>query len=120
MDEKARAAIAMFRAIFDDGEAEINGRAYKFTKMVHKARRRVFAFYSKVGTMAAQNDFSFLDWPEFETVEKVINDAVLFNDSRLSVLGDAHWDKYPDDYLMFISTAMGVISYPFLSGSVTG
>jgi len=118
--EKIAAAREMFRAIFEDGEAEINGRIYRFTKMTHKGRRKVFAFYTKIGNQAERGDFSFLDSPEFEAVEKVIGDAVLFNDSRLTVIGDAHWEKYPDDYLTFVTTALGVISYPFLSGSATG
>jgi hypothetical protein len=118
--EKIAAAQAMFRDIFEDGEAEINGRKYRFTSMTHKKRRKVFAFYTKIAGRAESNDFSFLDSPEFEAVEAVINDTVLFNDSRLTVIGDSHWDKYPGDYMAFIVTALGVISYPFLSGSATG
>lgn len=109
----------MIKAVYDDGVATINGRDYTFTKMVHKQRRKVFAFMTKIGEMMNRGDMSFLDWPEFEQVEQVINGAVLFNGSALSRL-DTHWDHYPEDYVPFISTAMGVISYPFLSASHTG
>jgi len=118
--DKIAAARAMFKAIFEDGEAEINGRIYRFTTMQHKQRRKVFAFYTRIGASAARGDFSFMDSPEFDAVEKVIGNAVLYNDSRLSVIGDAHWEKYPDDYLPFVTTALGVISYPFLSGTTIG
>ena len=116
-EEQAR---NMIRAIYEDGEAEINGRVYRFTKMTHKQRRKVFAFYTSVSGDVARNDFSFLDSDRFGAVEDVINKSVTYNDSLLSVLGDAHWEKYPDDYLQFIPTALGVISYPFLAGADTG
>ena len=116
-EEQAR---AMIRAIYEDGEAEINGRVYRFTKMTHKQRRKVFAFYTSVARDVERNDFSFLDSDRFAAVEDVINKSVTYNDSLLSVLGDTHWEKYPDDYLQFIPTALGVISYPFLAGADTG
>lgn len=105
---------AMIKAVYDDGEAEINGRKYQFTKMVHKERRKVFAFYTKVAQEIALQNFWFLESPDFESVESIIYSRVLFEGSALSKLGDAHWDKYPDDYLTLISIALAVISYPFL------
>jgi len=114
-----QAAIAMIRAVHDDGVAEINGRSYKFLKMTHKQRRKVFSFYTRVANQVQRNDFSFLDMPEFEPVEAVVNKTVTYNDSLLSVIGDAHWEKYPDDYLMFVGTALAVISFPFLSANAT-
>lgn len=112
-------AYAMIKAVYDDGVATINGRDYTFTKMVHKQRRKVFAFMTKVQDMMARGDMSFLDWEEFEKVEQVINNVVLFNGSALSKL-DTHWESYAEDYVPFVTTAMGVISYPFLSASHTG
>lgn len=120
--EKAEAerARAMIKAVYDDGEMEINGRKYRFTTMQHKKRRKVFAFYTRVMRDVQGGDFSFLDSPDFAPVEEVINNAITFNDSLLSKIGDAHWEKYPEDYLQFIPVVMGVIAYPFLSGSHTG
>ena len=112
-------ALEMIKSVYDDGVAEINGRAYEFTKMRHEKRRRVFAFYTSIASDLQSGSFSFLDTPAFAGVEKVINDAVLFDRSALSRLPD-HWDEYPEDYITFISTALGVISYPFLRGSNTG
>lgn len=115
----AKKAREMIRAVYEDGKAEINGREYCFTNMTHKQRRKVFAFMSRIGGLMQNGDMSFLDWPEFEAVEEVINNTVTFNASLLSRI-DGHWEKYPQDYVPFVSTAMGVISYPFLSASPTG
>ncbi|MBL1319594.1 MAG: hypothetical protein JKY80_01930 [Mariprofundaceae bacterium] len=119
MQSQAEQAKEMIKGIYDDGLAEINGREYKFTVMTHKKRRKVFAFYTKIAAKLQGNDFSFLDSDEFEAVESVINDSVTFNDSLLSRLGDAHWEKHPDDYLAFIGVALSVISYPFIQGRDT-
>jgi len=115
-------ALTMMRSVYEDGEAEINGRTYRFTKMTHKQRRKVFAFFSRVQGAVNAGDMSFIDAPDFGPVEKVIMDSITFEDSLLSRLGDAHFedgDGYPEDYIPLISTAMAVISYPFLRGSRT-
>lgn len=120
MNDQENAARAMIKAIYEDGEAEINGRVYTFNKMTHKQRRKVFAYYTHVAAAVQSNDFSFLDTPAFEPVEDAINKAVSVKGSLLSKISDAHWLDYPEDYITFIGTAMGVISYPFLQGSSTG
>ena len=109
MDQQS--VLDKIKEIYDDGVAEINGREYKFTKSTHKKRRKIFAFSSRVGGMAEVGDFSFLDWDEFDTIEKVICDMILFDNMQLSKLS-MHWEQYPEDYLMLITTAMAVISYP--------
>lgn len=115
----SRKMLEMIEAVYLDGEAEINGRVYKFCNMTHKQRRRVFAFYSRIAPQADRSDMSFLDTPEFEAVEAVINNAVTYNDSLLSKLGDSHWEKYEEDYILFVSTALGAISYPFFAAART-
>ena len=117
--QQAQAALEMIRAIYDDGEAEINGRTYAFTKMLHKQRRTVFAFYSSVRTQLQVQDFSFLDGEPFGRVEDIMSNCVLVDGSALSRLPD-HWDEHPDDYLAFVGTALAVISYPFLAAAHPG
>ena len=73
--EKEAAAKAMIKAVFDDGEAEINGRKYALLKMTHKQRRKVFAYYTKVSKSVESNDMSFIDSPEFEKVEEVMSSS---------------------------------------------
>lgn len=109
MDQQT--ALDKIKEIYDDGVAEINGREYKFTKSTHKKRRSVFAFLSRIRGMAEIGDYSFLDWDDFDRVEKTICDMILFDNMQLSKL-QMHWEQYPEDYLILITTAMAVISYP--------
>lgn len=117
MDDSKK-ALAMIKSVVDDGCATINGRDYEFTKMVHKERRKVFAFYTKIQNEVASGSMWFLESPEFETIESIINGRVLYNGQSLSKLGN-HWELYPEDYVLLITTALGVISYPFLQGNAT-
>ena len=71
-------ALSMLKAVHDDQSATLpSGREYTLTKMTHKQRRRVFAFFTKKQREIQNGDFSFLDSPDFEPVEKVIMDTVL-------------------------------------------
>jgi len=110
---KALEAHEMIKAVYEDGEAEINGRVYKLTKTTHKKRRKIFSFFTSI----EQGTFSFLETAEFEDVEKIISDIILFEGDLLSRLPD-HWENYPEDYILFVSTMMGALSYPFLKGAV--
>jgi len=76
------------------------------------------SFSKRQGEIQA-GDFSFLDSADFEPVEKVILDTVLFEELQLSKQPN-HFDKYPEDYVVFITTMLGVYSYPFLIGSLGG
>lgn len=116
--EKSKAALTMIKAVYDDGEAEINGNKYTFLGTTHAKRRKVFAFFSSIQRQIEQGNFSFLDTADFKPVEDTINGMVTFDGDLLSKKKD-HWEEYPEDYLNFVSTAMGVISYPFLKGSLT-
>jgi hypothetical protein len=110
-------ARALIKAVFDDKEAEINGRKYQFLNMTHKQRRKVFAFFTSNMRAVQIGDMGFLDSPGFEAIEKVMHDAISLDGSLLSKLGDVHWEKYPGDYLPLTSTAMQVISLPFMDAA---
>lgn len=112
-EEKRAAAMAQIRGVYEDGEAEINGRTYKFHKMVHVDRRKVWAFFSSVQHQLSAGNFLFLDSPAYAQVEEVMWKGVSFDGSAISKLRD-HWEEYPEDYMKLVSTAMGVMSYPFL------
>ena len=118
MDQQQQ-GMEMIKAVYEDGFAEINEREYHFLKMRHQQRRSVFAFFSSIQRDIQRQDFSFLDDPRFKNVEKIIESSVSFNDSLLAKLPN-HWDEYPQDYLTFVSTALAVISYPFMPASATG
>lgn len=119
MQKKAEKALATVKAVIDEGGlATINGRDYKFEVMTHKTRRKVFAFYTKVSQELKAGNFSFLDSNEWDAIESLICEFVTFDGVQLSKRAD-HWDKFAADYLKFISTALPVISYPFLDGNRT-
>jgi len=118
--EQQAAAKAMIQAVYEDGYAEINGRRYEFLKMTHKQRRKVFAFYSRIAEQVQRKNFAFLDSPDFEPVEAVINAAVTVDGRSLVKSSDEHWDAHPEDYLLFLATALPAISFPFLSAAPTG
>lgn len=112
MQEQREKAVAMVRAVYEDGEAEINGRKYRFHKMTHVERRKVFAFYTSIAPQLRDDNMAFLDTPQYAAVEEVMwsnisFDGVTLNKSR------SHWEDYPEDYVQLVATALGVISYPF-------
>jgi len=90
----------MLKAVHDDQSATLpSGREYTLTKMTHKQRRRVFAFFTKKQREIQNGDFSFLDSADFEPVEKVIMDTVLFEGAQISKLPTI-WDDQPEDYVI--------------------
>ena len=112
MQEQREKAVAMVRAVYEDGEAEVNGRKYKFHKMTHVERRKVFAFYTSVARQLQEDNMAFLDTPVYAAVEEVMWSNISFDGVALNKARD-HWDEYPEDYIRLVATALGVISYPF-------
>lgn len=112
MQEQREKAVAMVRAVYEDGEAEINGRKYRFHKMTHVQRRSVFAFYTSVAPQLRGDNMAFLDTPQYAAVEEVMWSNISFDGVTLNKLRD-HWDEVPEDYIQLVATALGVISYPF-------
>lgn len=115
-DEKQKKALEMIKAVFNDGFAEINGNRYDFAVMTHKKRRKVFAFFTSIASGLSRQSLEFLDTDRFDEIEKLMFDYVLFDGVQLSKLPD-HFEQYPGDYVMLITTALQVISLPFMGGS---
>ena len=116
VQDQREEAMRQVRAVYEDGEAEVNGRKYTFHKMQHMERRKVFAFYSSVQKLMQVQDFSFLDTPQFAATEAVMWGAISIDGELLSKKRD-HWEEYPEDYLNLVMVSMGVISYPFIRAS---
>lgn len=117
-DSVAQQQAALIKQCHEDGSAEIGGNKYEFHKMAHKQRRTVFSYLTHIKPDLEREDFWFIDTPDFERVEAVINNSVTVNGTLLSKK-DGHWDEHPEDYLRFITIALAVISYPFLKGGLT-
>lgn len=114
--EQQEKALAMIKAVYDDGFAEINGNRYEFAAMTHKKRRKVFAFFTGIASELSRQSLEFLDTERFEEIEKLMFDYVLYDDVQLSKQPD-HFESFPGDYIMLITTALQVISLPFMGGS---
>jgi len=113
LKESQAQAREQIKQCFDDNEATLpSGNTYTFTKLNHKRRLKVFTRFQ----LLEKHELMFFDSPDFEVVEKIVEESVLFDGMQLSKL-DGHWDRHPQDFFMFYKTAMGVISYPFLSGA---
>lgn len=118
MEDLAQQAKDQLEAIYEDGFAEINGREYHFSKMTHSQRRDVFAYYTSITSLIQNKNFIFLSATDFKQIEKLILGKITFDGMQLSKLPE-HFDEFPEDYVILICTALGVISYPFLSGNRT-
>lgn len=110
-------ALETIKKVYEDKEAEINGRKYNFMSMTHKKRLKVFSYTMACQSKLNQNDFSFMATDEFDSMSEIIENHVVFKDMVLSKI-PKHWEKFPEDYIKFITTAMMVISYPFLKGNL--
>lgn len=121
-DEKTNISADDFREMvkqcYDDREMTIHGRTYEFGPINHKKRLPIYAYLSQVAGPLSDGDMSFMGTPEWVKIEQSICSVILFEKSQITKL-PTHWDKYPEDYLMFCTTALSVISYPFLAGSPT-
>lgn len=115
-DEKQKKALEMIRAVYNDGYAEINGNRYDFATMTHKKRRKVFAFFTGIASELARQSLEFLDSERFEEIERVMFDYVLFDGVQLSKQPE-HFEQHPGDYVILVTTALQVISLPFMDGS---
>lgn len=113
MQEQREKAMAQVKAVYEDGEAEINGRKYKFHKMTHVERRKVFAFYTSVQRQINAQDFSFLDTPQYAAVEEVMWSNISFDGVTINKARD-HWEEFAEDYVSLVSVSMSVMSYPFI------
>lgn len=114
--DDAASQMAVVKAVYEDGMAEINGTEYVFGKVNHKIRRKIYAFYTGIAQEVQRGSFEFLDRPDYQSIENVIGDNILVNDMQISKI-PGYWDNKPEDYLKLITTSMAVFSYPFLRGN---
>jgi hypothetical protein len=119
IDTEQNEAFDQIRGVYEDKEAEINGRIYSFTKTTHQKRLTVFAYFTSIQNRMNIGDFSFFAEKEWRNIQQIIDNVVMFDGSLLSKLPD-HWEQYAEDFIILYSGAMGVMSYPFLPGKKQG
>lgn len=104
------------KVMVDKQAFEMHGRVYSFGKFTYKTGMRIFGFASDHSDELDNNKFGCLTTPEFEKIENLILENVLFDGMQVSKLVE-HWEKYKGDYLPFILSALAIISYPFTAGA---
>ncbi len=102
----------LFKKIYNDNCAEINGRKYEIMHFNHTKRQKVWAFFSSVNVLIESGNFSFMDTDKFREIETIIFETVIFERKKLS---NAHFEKYPFGYAKWVTIMLGAISYPFFS-----
>lgn len=120
MENKAaqEKALEMVKAVHDDGIATINGTDYELTKLTHKVRRKIWAFYSSHAPTIQAGNFGFMDSSEWDSIETLLNDITLVDGVQISKRAN-YWDEHAGDYLQFVATILPVICYPFLKGGLS-
>lgn len=106
----------LFKEIYNNGYAEINGRKYEIMTFNHTKRQKVWAFFSSVNVLIEAGNFSFMDTDKFRKIESIIWENVIFERNKLS---EKHFEKYPFGYAKFVTIMLGAISYPVFTESPT-
>ncbi len=106
------------KKIVDDKILTINDRDYSITPTTHERRLKVFAFFTEFQNDLQLGNFRFLADPRYKEIEKIFAEMVIFENGILSKEIN-HWEKFGEDYLIFITNMFMVVSYPFLKGSLT-
>ena len=104
------------RQCYEDGSAEINGRSYKFCKVTHKQRLKIFGYLNKIKHRLSAGDLSFFGDDDFDKIENLMFSNMTYNDSSLAKI-DNHFEKYGEDYINLIAISLSVFSHPFMKGS---
>lgn len=114
LDEKAIAEQRdKIREVYEDKVATINGNDYHFLSMTHKKRLKVFSYMTSVQNELSSGNFGFMGALEWEGIENIICSHIQFNGMILAKIPN-HWEEHAKDYILLMSMALGVISYPFL------
>lgn len=98
---------------YQDGEMEINGRVYKMLKIPHKQALKVLGFGQQFE--AGQMTIGSQEWNQMERLlctYFTCDDVILSKDEK-------YFERFPGDYMTFISYALGMISRPYMPGSAT-
>ena len=103
---------------YKDNFVIINSNKYKFCKLNHSQRKKIFSYFTKIRNFIENKDFSFMGESEWDDIEALINDITLVNNNLISKIPN-YWETNCADFIKFMSIAMVVISYPFFRESST-
>ena len=97
---------------YEAGEFTINERVYVMLPVPHAQALKVmgYAQRSENGSMMVGDN----DWMAMESLLTKYFSV----DGSILAKFSGHFEKYPEDYMTFVSYAIGVITYPFMRGIV--
>lgn len=97
--------------IISDGVMEINGNKYTILKFNHKTRLTILEFLHKMEAGVAM-----IGGDAWQFIEKQLCERITFDGMQISKLPD-HWEgEHAADYITFMTMALQVVAYPFLTG----
>ena len=114
LKEKQLKARKLIKAINDDKYAEINGRKYTLLNFNHTDREKIFSYYTTVNFLFENNNYSFLDTDKWQEIKLIIFKHTSFESS---VLSESHFEKYEGDYILYITTMLAAMAFPFFPES---
>ena len=104
----------LVKECYEAGEFTINERIYKMLPVPHASALKAigYALRAENGTMMVGDSA----WMEMEAhITKFFS-----VDGSILCKSPGHFEKFPEDYMTFVTYALGVIIYPFMRGIVTG
>lgn len=99
---------------YEDRAMTINGRTYEFLNVPHKSALQIIGIAQRI------EDKSVMIGDEKWMQMEVLLRRFFSYDGDILAKVDHHFERYPEDYLTFIGYGIGMVSYPFTKGIVTG
>lgn len=103
--------------IAKEGKMTLNGCEYVLTNATHKSRLAVFAFFTKIMPYLAEANFDFINLPDWEKVNGILETLWVVDGFSISKLPN-HWDEHPENWAKFVQLGMQVVAYPLLQGTL--
>jgi hypothetical protein len=100
----------IFQKIDKDKKMTINDRDYHMLKFTHTERELVFGFFSSIQKQVEKGDFGFLMNDTYQRIKPIIFEHFTFDNLKIT---DKHFEKYPADFLVFLTNSMGAICHHF-------
>ena len=104
----------LIKEIIADGCMEINGHKYSILKFNHKTRLIIIEFLHKMEAGKAM-----IGGGDWQLIEKELCQRITFDGMQVSKIPE-HWEgEHAEDYITFMTMALQVVAYPFLTGKRT-
>lgn len=107
----------VIKECYEDGFAEINGRKYMFGEINHKTRLKIFGFAQSISVQLSSGNLSFIGTDGYFTIEDLIFSNMTYDHDSLNKIKDKQFEDFGEDYILLITTAFRVFSYPFMKGT---